>query len=217
MALPAVLRSRALRDRALLPLSESTWGRDEDGKLALEGDFGPPPESWGAEWPPFRPFGDLYYTYQLRSTSRSRRVLRFGPSRIRASTRIRPITTPIAVPALIRRWWPMIYFLVFKAPPEGVTHVFRPGEPFAQILVVPEEADFELVPMPEDEAAERSSSRNGSTRAGRRSRPTANGRPRPTPSSTAPIAAFLARRPNAPGALAEAIGVLRDAAGLSGV
>ena len=49
----------------------------------------------------------------------------------------------------------MIYFLIFKAPPEGVTHIFRPGEPFAQILVVPEEADFELVPMPEDEAAER--------------------------------------------------------------
>ena len=43
-------------------------------------------------------------------------------------------TTPIAVPALIRRWWPMIFFLVFKSPPEGKTHIFRPGEPFAQIL-----------------------------------------------------------------------------------
>ena len=49
----------------------------------------------------------------------------------------------------------MIYFLVFKAPPEGAEHVFRPGEPFAQFLVVPEEAEFELAPMPEDEAAER--------------------------------------------------------------
>ena len=27
--------------------------------------------------------------------------------------------TPIAVPALIHRWWPMIFFLVFKSPPEG--------------------------------------------------------------------------------------------------
>jgi hypothetical protein len=64
-------------------------------------------------------------------------------------------STPIAVPALIRRWWPMTYFLVFKSPPEGGAHVFRPGEPFAQILVVPEEPDFELVPMPTEEAAER--------------------------------------------------------------
>ena len=49
----------------------------------------------------------------------------------------------------------MTYFLVFKAPPEGGVHVFRQEEPFAQILVVPEEPDFELVPMPEEEAAER--------------------------------------------------------------
>ena len=49
----------------------------------------------------------------------------------------------------------MIYFLVFKSPPEGRAHVFRPGEPFAQMLVVPEEAPFDLVPMPEEEAAER--------------------------------------------------------------
>jgi len=48
-----------------------------------------------------------------------------------------------------------MYFLVFKAPPEGATHVFRPGEPFVQILVLPEEADLDLVPMPEEEAAER--------------------------------------------------------------
>src|SRR6516162_8331561 len=40
-------------------------------------------------------------------------------------------TTPIAVPALIRRWCPMIFFLVFKSPPEGGAHIFRPGEPFA--------------------------------------------------------------------------------------
>ena len=49
----------------------------------------------------------------------------------------------------------MVYFLVFKSPPEGGTHVFRPGEPFVQILVLPEEAAFELVPMSEEEAAER--------------------------------------------------------------
>jgi hypothetical protein len=44
---------------------------------------------------------------------------------------------------------------VFKAPDEGRTHIFRPGEPFAQVIVIPEEAQFELEPMGEEEAAER--------------------------------------------------------------
>jgi hypothetical protein len=64
-------------------------------------------------------------------------------------------TTPIAVPALIRRWWPMVFLLVFKAPPKGGVHVFGAGEPFAQILILPEETAFDLVPMSDDEAAER--------------------------------------------------------------
>jgi hypothetical protein len=44
---------------------------------------------------------------------------------------------------------------VFKAPPEGRFHVFRPGEPFMQMLFVPVEPQFELAPMTEEEAAER--------------------------------------------------------------
>ena len=64
-------------------------------------------------------------------------------------------TAPIAVPALLRRWWPMMNFAVFKSPAEGRTHIFRPGEPFAQIIVIPAESDFELVEMNEEEAAER--------------------------------------------------------------
>ena len=65
-------------------------------------------------------------------------------------------TVPIAVPALLRtEWWPMINFVVFKAPAEGCTHIFRPGEPMLQILVLPVTAEFTLVPMNEEEAAER--------------------------------------------------------------
>ena len=96
-----------------------------DGHLVLDGDFGPAPET-GVMWPPFRSF----YTD-------------------------RTDTVPIAVPALLRNWWPMMFFLVFKSPAEGRTHIFRPGEPFAQIIVVPEEADYTLAEMDEEEAAER--------------------------------------------------------------
>ena len=35
-----------------------------NGKLVLEGDFGPDPQT-GVQWPPFRNFGDTYYTYQV--------------------------------------------------------------------------------------------------------------------------------------------------------
>jgi len=45
--------------------------------------------------------------------------------------------------------------MVFKNPPEGCTHVFRPGEPFMQMLIIPAEPQFELVEMDFKEAAER--------------------------------------------------------------
>jgi hypothetical protein len=49
----------------------------------------------------------------------------------------------------------MLNFVVFKSPPEGRSHVFRPGEPFAQVIVIPAESEFELIEMGEEEAAER--------------------------------------------------------------
>lgn len=63
---------------------------------------------------------------------------------------------PIAIPGLIRMdWWPMASTIVFKAPPEGGVHVFRPGEPYVQFIVVPDEAPFEPEPMDPELAAER--------------------------------------------------------------
>jgi len=49
----------------------------------------------------------------------------------------------------------MIAFVVFKSPPEGRTHLFKPGEPFMQMLFVPAEPEFALLEMNEEEAAER--------------------------------------------------------------
>ena len=49
----------------------------------------------------------------------------------------------------------MMFFMVFKSPVEGRTHIFRPNEPFAQFTVIPEESDFDLVEMNVEEAAER--------------------------------------------------------------
>ncbi|MBL1256704.1 hypothetical protein [Methylocystis sp. Sn-Cys] len=124
------------------------------GKLAMAGDFGPPP-SPGRSWPPFRNFGESFYTYQilldLKPEPGHAIKVETHPAFYTDTTG----TAPIAVPALIREWWPMLYFIVFKAPPEGQTHIFRPGAPMAQFTMVPAECDVELVAMSEEEAAER--------------------------------------------------------------
>jgi len=126
----------------------------QGGKLVFDGDFGPPPEDQ-RDWPPFRSFGEMYYTYQLLLDLKPEPgfAAQIGPHP-------RYFTdpadaTPLAVPAIIRNWWPMLYFMVFKAPPEGRTHIFRADEPMAQVIFLPDEADVQLEPMSEEEAAER--------------------------------------------------------------
>lgn len=125
------------------------------GRLILDGDFGPDPQT-GLQWPPFRSFGDQFYTYQILIDFK---VPEEWAIRIEPHPRFytdQTDTVPIAVPALLRTsWWPMMSFMVFKSPAEGRTHIFRPGEPFAQILVLPAEFDVDLVEMGEEEAAER--------------------------------------------------------------
>src|SRR6202171_2592224 len=125
-----------------------------DGRLILDGDFGPNPET-GVEWPPFRTFGEQFYTYQLLLDLKVEEGMAI---RIEPHPRFYTDPTgsvPIAVPALMRNWWPMMFFMVFKSPAEGRTHIFRPNEPFAQFTVIPEDSDFELAEMSVEEAAER--------------------------------------------------------------
>jgi hypothetical protein len=127
----------------------------QDRQVVLTGDFGPDPGS-GIQWPPFRTFGENYYTYQLLLDLQVAEAMA-----VRTEPHPRYYTSskddvPLAVPALLRTsWWPMISFVVFKAPPPGVTHIFRVGEPMLQILFLPVEPQFELVPMTTEEAAER--------------------------------------------------------------
>jgi hypothetical protein len=124
------------------------------GKLVLDGDFGPNPDG-RIEWPPFRTFSEQFYTYHIFLDLKVEEgmALRTEPH---PRFYLDPTeTVPIAVPALIRGWWPMLNFMVFKSPAEGRWHIFRPGEPFAQVIVIPAESEFELTDMSEEEAAER--------------------------------------------------------------
>jgi hypothetical protein len=128
---------------------------NQDGRVRLDADWGPPPESM-AVWPPFRTFGDDYYSYQLSLD------LDVPPGfAVRTEPHPRYFTdptfsTPLAVPALIRsEWWPMIFFCIFRVPPPGVTHVFRKGEPFIAFTILPADPDLQLEPMDPDTAAQR--------------------------------------------------------------
>lgn len=47
-------------------------------------------------------------------------------------------TVPCMLAGHIQRWWSRIFFVVFKAPREGETHVFRPGDPYGQLIFVPQ-------------------------------------------------------------------------------
>lgn len=124
------------------------------GQLCFDGDFGEDEEGEERR-PPFHRFGSAYYAYQLR--------LDIKPPdgfSVRIDPHPRMFTdtsgqVPIAVPALIRPSWPMINFLVFKTPRPGEEHVFRPGEGMAAITLVQPLDRLEVVPMHDQQVAER--------------------------------------------------------------
>jgi hypothetical protein len=139
----------------LYPFEEELRVSRFRGRVRLEADWGEPVDP-DMMWPPFRPFGADYYSHQI-----SLDLQVPAGWAIRTEPHPRYYTdpassTPLAVPALIRSaWWPMMFFCIFKAPPKGVTHVFRKGEPFMSVIVLPAEANLDLEPMSEEEAAER--------------------------------------------------------------
>src|SRR5262249_3844267 len=66
-------------------------------------------------------------------------------------------TVPLAMIAhLQNEWYPRVLFVVFRAPRPGERHVFRKGEPYVQLLFVPQRVRYEPTPLsPEEEAARR--------------------------------------------------------------
>jgi len=66
-------------------------------------------------------------------------------------------TVPLSLIGNVQtEWWPKRLFVAFRAPRPGQRHVFRKSEPFAQIIFVEQNADFEPVLMsPAEEALRR--------------------------------------------------------------
>ena len=88
-------RARNTGSSCFIPTTTNCASRTKDGRLILDGDWGDPPDS-GLQWPPFRSFGDAYYTYQILLDLKVERASRSAPSRTRASTPTRP--TPCRSP-----------------------------------------------------------------------------------------------------------------------
>src|SRR5271170_3821477 len=177
------------------------------GKVALGGDFGPPPVDHGGEWPPFRAFGDLYYTYQL---SLDLKVDEGWAIRTEPHPRFYTDptdTTPIAVPALIRRWWPMVFFLVFKSPPEGKTHIFRPANRLRRSSSCPKRRRSTSYPCRTRRPRSANCSRDESFKVAGRYRPTQSGRPPRTLFLMARTDTSLAPRPKRPSSAADRDGL----------
>ena len=56
---------------------------------------------------------------------------------------------------LQNEWYPRLTFVVFRAPRPGQRHIFRKGEPFAQIIFVPTRAAYDIKQMAPEKAAQR--------------------------------------------------------------
>jgi hypothetical protein len=139
----------------LYPFEEELRVTKSRGRVRLDADWKAPVDE-DLMWPPFRTFGEDYYSYQIALDLEV-------PAGWAIRTEPHPRyytdatnTTPLAVPALIRsEWWPMMFFCIFKAPPKGVTHVFRKNEPFLSIIALPTDSQLDLQPMTEEEGAQR--------------------------------------------------------------
>lgn len=65
-------------------------------------------------------------------------------------------TTPLPVAGILESsWWSRIFFVVFKSPLEGQTYVFRHGEPYAQVIFVPMEINYNIKKMTTKEQIKR--------------------------------------------------------------
>lgn len=128
----------------------------EDGKVKFSGDFSAEQINSPPSQPPFMSFspGHFGMTSSLDIKVPSGYVLRLEPHpRYYTDS---TYTAPCCVPGHIQtEWWSKIFFVVFKNPFPGQTLVFRKGEPYAQVLVVPKKINYDVKQMSSEEAEER--------------------------------------------------------------
>jgi tetratricopeptide (TPR) repeat protein len=133
---------------------------NDNGMVRIEWDFAKEPggDLTGAEFSTFYPkeaSKHYLFTTKIDVQAPSGHVIRTEPHP-RFFTDDTG-TCPLAVIGHLQtEWWPRKLFVVFKVPPPGQRHIFRKGEPYAQILFVPKRTSVELAKLtPEEEAHRR--------------------------------------------------------------
>jgi hypothetical protein len=127
-----------------------------NGETIFEGDFTEESKKYNHSMPPFETFAKGYFGFT------SSFDLQPPPDHI---IRIEPhpkyytdfsYTTPLPVVGHIQgEWWTKIFFIVFKQPPLNGKYIFRKGEPYAQILILPKKINYDIEEMSEVEKNER--------------------------------------------------------------
>jgi hypothetical protein len=127
-----------------------------DGNINFSGDFkGESPWDNDEGSPPFKTFAKQHYgfTSSLDLMPPEGYVTRLEPHPRYYTDTIGDV--PLAITGHIQRFWPKIFFVVFKAPWPGQTHIFRKDEPYAQILILPQKISYDIQPMTSEESNER--------------------------------------------------------------
>ncbi|MBB4639013.1 hypothetical protein [Longimicrobium terrae] len=128
--------------------------RSEEGKVRFEGPLKDEMEEAGLP----HPFGQFAAGHYGMATALDLLpppgyALRLGPHPRYFTERGGDV--PLALPGHLQRFWPPMFFAVFRAPAPGEAHVFRPGEPYAQLLLVPVGASYSVELMEPEEAEDR--------------------------------------------------------------
>ena len=141
----------------------TTYVTKKNGKILFEGDWANE-DLQGAKYddiPPFGAFAADHYgmTSSLDIKVPKDHVMRLEPH---PSFYTDPTySTPWVVPGHIQaEWWSSIFFVVFKAPPEGHTHVFQKDKPYAQLLILPRKVNYVIEKMSPETEKQRSERNN---------------------------------------------------------
>lgn len=124
-----------------------------DGKIDFIGDFSNEIPPNNTQFPPFIQFAPGHYgfTSSLDIEPPPGYIIRLEPHPKFYTDETG--TVPLCVPGHIQgEWWPRIFFVVFKSPKPNEFHIFKKGNPYAQILILPKKQTYEIVEMSQTEA-----------------------------------------------------------------
>lgn len=141
------------------PFSTECHAVNRGGKMFFEGDFEAEKRETmvdGVSLPPFACFADGHFgmtsCLDIEVPDELSMRIESHPSFYTDQSG----TAPVVVPGHIQSsWWSKIFFVVFKNPQEGQRYVFRGGEPYAQIILVPRRVSYDIREMSEMERLSR--------------------------------------------------------------